>query len=57
MNLEKHLEELRRKHYELEETISYEQRQVGAPELEIKKLKKKKLHIKDRIREVLLRVY
>jgi hypothetical protein len=57
MNLEKHLEELRRKHYELEETISYEQRQAGSPELEIKKLKKKKLHIKDRIREVLLRVY
>ena len=57
MNLEKHLEVLRRKHFELEEIISHEQRQVASQGLEIKKLKKKKLHIKDRIREVSLRGY
>lgn len=52
MNLEKHLEELRRKHFELEETISSKQKWPSFSELEIKRLKKKKLRIKDRITKV-----
>ena len=53
MNLEKHLVELRRKHFELEETINTEQKRLGFSEFEIKKLKKKKLFIKDRINRVI----
>ena len=53
MNLEKHLVELRRKHFELEETINTEQKRLGSSEFEIKKLKKKKLFIKDRISRVI----
>ena len=41
MNLERHLVELRRKHFELEETINTEQKRPGSSELEIKALKKK----------------
>ena len=52
MNLEKHLEELRRKHFELEEKISFEQKQPGHSELEIKVFKKKKLYIKDKIKRI-----
>ena len=52
MNLDKHLEELRRKHFELEEKISFEQKQLGYSELEIKMFKKKKLHIKDKIKKI-----
>ena len=49
MNIEQHLIELKRKHYELEETISSKQKRPGFSELELKKLKKKKLYIKDLI--------
>ena len=49
MNLEKHLVQLRRKHFELEEIISSEQKRPGFSELELKVLKKKKLYLKDRI--------
>lgn len=52
MNLDKHLEELRRKHFELEEKISFEQKQPRYSELEIKMFKKKKLHIKDKIKKI-----
>ena len=52
MNLEKHLVELRRKHFELEETINTEQKKLGSSEFEIKRLKKKKLYLKDRISKV-----
>ena len=52
MNLEHHLVELRRKHFELEETINIQQKKPGFSELEIKRLKKKKLYIKDRISKV-----
>ncbi len=52
MNLEQHLVELRRKHFELEEIINIEQKRPGYSEFEIKKLKKKKLYIKDRITRV-----
>ena len=53
MDLEQHLVELRRKHFELEETINTQQKRPGFSELEIKRLKKKKLYIKDRISKVL----
>ncbi len=56
MNLEKHLEELRRKHFELEEKIIFEQKGLGFSELEIKMFKKKKLHIKDRIKKIVQRI-
>ena len=52
MNLEKHLIELRRKHFEIEETTISEQKRPGFSELEIKRLKKKKLYLKDRISRV-----
>ncbi len=52
MNLQQHLVELRRKHFELEEIITTEQKRPGFSEFEIKMLKKKKLHIKDRISKV-----
>ena len=52
MNLEQHLVVLRRKHFELEETINIQQKQPSFSEIEIKKLKKKKLYIKDRISKV-----
>ncbi len=53
MNLENHLIELRRKHFELEEIIISEQKRPGVSEIEIKRLKKKKLYIKDRISKVI----
>ena len=52
MNLERHLIQLRRKHFELEEIISMEQKRPGVSDLEIKTLKKKKLYLKDRITKV-----
>ena len=52
MNLEQHLVVLRRKHFELEETINIQQKQPSFSEIEIKKLKKNKLYIKDRISKV-----
>ena len=55
MNLEQHLVELKRKHFELEETISTKQKRPGFSDLEIKRLKKKKLCIKDRITQVRLK--
>ena len=41
MDLEQHLVELRRKHFELEETINTQQKRPSFSELEIKRLKKK----------------
>ena len=55
MNLEQHLVELKRKHFELEETISTKQKRPGFSDLEIKRLKKKKLCIKDRITQMRLK--
>ncbi len=52
MNLERHLVELRRKHIELEEIINTEQKRPGVSDLEIKRLKKEKLYLKDRISKV-----
>ena len=55
MNLEQHLVELKRKHFELEEIISTEQKRPGFSHLEINTLKKKKLCIKDRITQMRLK--
>ena len=52
MNLERHLVQLRRKHFELAEIISMEQKRPGVSDLEIKRLKKEKLYLKDRISKV-----
>ena len=52
MNLERHLVELKRKHFELEETINSEQKNPGFSDLKIKRLKKEKLQLKDRICKV-----
>ena len=56
MNLENYLEELRRKHFELDEKISLEQKQPQFSELKVKMLKKKKLYIKDKIKKIIQRV-
>jgi hypothetical protein len=53
---EKHLEQLKRKHFELEEKINFEQKKLSYSESEIKMFKKKKLHIKDKIKKVAERV-
>ena len=52
MNLERHLVELKRKHFELEETINLEQKNPSFSDFKIKKLKKEKLQLKDRISKV-----
>ena len=54
MNLEKHLEELKRKHFELEEKITIEQKRLSFSEIDLKVFKKKKLYIKDRIKKIAL---
>ena len=56
MNLENYLEELRRKHFELDEKISFEQKQPQFAELKVKMFKKKKLYIKDKIKKIIQRV-
>ena len=56
MNLENYLEELRRKHFQLDEKINFEQKQPQFAELEIKLFKKQKLYIKDQIKKIALRV-
>jgi len=49
MSTGSHLVELRRKHQALSAEIESEQKQPAADELSIKKLKLKKLHIKQEI--------
>jgi hypothetical protein len=49
MSLSSHLTELRKKHQTLSDTIEAEQRQPGADDIELKKLKVKKLHLKEEI--------
>jgi len=49
MSLSSHLEELRKKHQALAETIETEQQHPGADDLTIKQLKLRKLHIKEEI--------
>lgn len=49
MSLSSHLNELRKKHQTLSDTIESEQRQPAADDLTITQLKRKKLHLKDEI--------
>tara|TARA_S200000501_G_scaffold251405_1_gene235580 strand:- start:226 stop:402 length:177 start_codon:yes stop_codon:yes gene_type:complete len=49
MNLESHLAQLQRKHYKLDEAINHEQKRPAACMVEISKLKKLKLSLKEEI--------
>tara|TARA_B100001741_G_C16321721_1_gene490759 strand:- start:486 stop:656 length:171 start_codon:yes stop_codon:yes gene_type:complete len=52
MNLEGHLRELKRKHFELDETIYKEEKKRAPLFWEIRRLKKEKLNIKDKIEKL-----
>ncbi len=49
MSLSSHLQELKKKHQSLSEAVEVAQRTPGANDLEIAKLKKQKLHLKEEI--------
>jgi hypothetical protein len=49
MSLQSHLEELVRKHRELDARIADEQRSPGSDEMTVKALKKRKLRLKEQI--------
>ncbi len=49
MSVTGHLEELRRKHQTLSEAVEAAQRAPGSNDLEIARMKKQKLHIKEEI--------
>lgn len=49
MTLSSHLDELRRKHQTLSTKIEQEQRHPSADDLELRDLKRKKLHLKEQI--------
>ncbi|NAZ37642.1 YdcH family protein [Rubellimicrobium sp. CFH 75288] len=49
MSLETHLEELRRKHEALSQAVEAAQKRPGSDDLEIARLKKQKLHLKEEI--------
>lgn len=49
MSLTSHLEELKKKHEKLSSTVEAAQRSPGIDDLEISRLKKEKLHLKEEI--------
>ena len=49
MSVNGHLEELRRKHEHLSKAVEEAQRSPGTDDLEISKMKKQKLHLKEEI--------
>ena len=49
MSLTSHITELRKKHQSLSQAVETAQRQPGADDLEIAKLKKQKLQLKEEI--------
>ena len=49
MSLTSHLQELKRKHENLSEAVEVAQRSPGTDDLEISRLKKEKLHLKEEI--------
>lgn len=49
MNLNSHIQELRRKHQTLSQEVEYETRSPGADRLRISQLKKQKLALKEEI--------
>jgi hypothetical protein len=56
MNLESHLTELRHKHEHLSQTIEDEQRRPAPDDLQVNALKRKKLHIKEKIERISARI-
>lgn len=49
MSLSSHLQELKKKHQHLSENVEVMQRNPGSDDLEIARLKKQKLHLKEEI--------
>ena len=49
MSLTSHLQELKKKHEHLSEAVEVAQRSPGTDDLEISRLKKQKLHLKEEI--------
>ncbi|MBB5723057.1 hypothetical protein FHS72_002693 [Loktanella ponticola] len=49
MSLSSHLQELKKKHQHLSDDVEVMQRSAGTDDLEIARLKKKKLHLKEEI--------
>ncbi len=49
MSVSSHVEQLRRKHQDLEDRISKELQSPGSDDLQIAQLKKEKLHLKEEI--------
>ena len=49
MSLSSHLEELKRKHETLSDAVEKAQRSPGSDDLEVSRLKKEKLHLKEEI--------
>ena len=49
MSLTSHLEELKRKHEKLSDAVEVAQRSPGVDDLEVSRLKKEKLHLKEEI--------
>ena len=52
MNLEGHIEELKKKHEMLQEKIEVEQKAPGSDDIVIAQMKKEKLRIKDEIERI-----
>ncbi len=49
MSLTSHLHELKKKHDTLSDAVEKEQRSLGSNDLEVSRLKKEKLHLKETI--------
>lgn len=49
MNVDAHIHELKRRHADLSRTVEEEQRRPGSNDLELVRLKKEKLRIKEEI--------
>ena len=49
MSMSSHLQELRKKHQHLSDAVEAAQRNPGMDDLEISKMKKQKLHLKEQI--------
>ncbi|MFK7944796.1 MAG: YdcH family protein [Paracoccaceae bacterium] len=52
MSVESHLDHLRQKHQGLEAKIREEERRPGADNVQIRSLKREKLHLKDEIEKL-----
>ena len=52
MSVESHLDQLRQKHHGLEVRIQEEERRPGADSVQIRTLKREKLHLKEEIQRL-----